>query len=75
MTQEDALSLLLFHFPLEYAARKGQETNLGLDMNSTHQIMAHADDINLDINLIGDDIKKIKINEDVFFNACKHREN
>ena len=33
----DALSPLLFNFALENAIRKVQETNLGLDMNGTHE--------------------------------------
>ena len=54
--QEDALSPLLFNFALECAIRKVQETNLGLDM---------------DINLIGDDIRTIERNAEVLLNACK----
>ena len=38
LKQGDALSPLLFNFALEYAIRKGKETNLGLDMNGTHQV-------------------------------------
>jgi hypothetical protein len=45
-----------YYFTLEYAIRKVQETNLGLDMNGTHQILAYADDV----NLIGDDITTIE---------------
>ena len=39
LKQGDALSPLLFNFTLEYAIKKIQETNLGLDMNDTHQVM------------------------------------
>ena len=53
LKQGDALSPLLFNFVLEYALRKVQETNLGLDMNGTHQVLAYADDV----NLIGDDVR------------------
>ena len=42
-----AVSPLLFSFAVEYAIRKVQETNLGLDMNDTHQVLAYADDVNL----------------------------
>ena len=42
-------------------------TNLRLDMNGTHQVLAYVDDI----NLIGDDIKTIERNADVILNACK----
>ena len=63
----------------EYAIRKIQETNLGLDVNGTHQVLAYADDV----NLIRDDIRTIERNADVLLNACKdiywfsskHREN
>ena len=54
--QGDALSPLLFNFALEYAIRKVQETNLGLDMNGTHQVLAYAEDV----NLIGDGIKTVE---------------
>ena len=67
MKQGDALSPLLFNFALEYAIRKVQETNLGLDMNGTHQVLAYADKV----NLIDDDIRTIERNLDVLLNACK----
>ena len=41
LKQGDALSALLFNFPLEYAIRNIQESNLGLDMNGTHQIVLY----------------------------------
>jgi hypothetical protein len=43
------------YFALDYAIRKVEETNLGLDMNGKHQVSAYADDI----NLICDDIRTI----------------
>ena len=36
-------------------------------MNSTHQVLAYADDV----NLIGDDIRTIERNSVVLLNACK----
>ena len=55
LKQGDALSPLLLNFALEYTIRKVQETNLGLDMNDTHQTLAYADYV----NLIGDDTRII----------------
>ena len=55
LKQGDALLSLLFNFVLEYAIRKVQETNLGLDINCSHQVLAYADDVNLI-----DDIRTIK---------------
>ena len=56
LKQGDALSPLLFNFALEYAIRKVQETNLGVDMNGTHHVLAYANDV----NVIGDDIRTIQ---------------
>ena len=69
LKQGYALSPLLFNFSLEYAIRKVQETNVGLDMNDTHQVLAYADVV----NLIGDDIRTIERNADALLNACKDR--
>ena len=55
LKEGDVLLPLLFNFA-EYAIRKVQETNLGLDINGTHQVLAYADDV----NLIGNDIRTIE---------------
>ena len=68
LIQGDALLPLQFNFALEYTIRKVQETNLGLDVNCTRQILAYADDV----NLIDDDIRTIERNGDMLLNACKN---
>jgi hypothetical protein len=52
---------LIFNFALKYAIRKMQGTNLALDMDGTHPILAYADDANLIGDVIGTTERRAKM--------------
>jgi hypothetical protein len=52
----DSLSPLLFNFALEYIIPRVQVHQAGLKLNSTHQLLDYADDV----NLLGGSVHTIK---------------
>jgi hypothetical protein len=70
LKQGDALSPLLFNFAFEYVIRKVQETQVGLKLNGTHQLLAYADVV----NLLGDNIDTIKKNTETKIDATRSKE-
>jgi hypothetical protein len=49
---------MLFNFALEYAIRRVQVNQDGLELNGTHQFLAYADDV----NILGGSVHTLKKN-------------
>jgi hypothetical protein len=67
LKQGDALSPLIFNFPLEYAIRRVQVIHKGLKLKETHQLLVYADDV----NIVGENRDTIQKNTDALLDARK----
>jgi len=68
--KKDVLSPLLFKFALEYAIRRVQVNQDSLKLNSIHQLLVYADDV----NTLGGSVHTIKKKAEALIVASKETE-
>jgi hypothetical protein len=67
LKEGDVLSPLIFNFALEYAIKRVQVNQDGLNLNGTHQLLAYADDV----NILGGSVRTVKENVEALVVATK----
>jgi len=67
LKQGDAISPFLFNFSLEYAIRRDQVNQDGLQLNGTHQLLVYAHDV----NILGGSVHTTKKNTQTIVVASK----
>jgi hypothetical protein len=67
LRQGDALLPLLFNVSLEYVMNRVQDSQEGLKLNGTHQLLAYADDV----RIVGENTDTIQKNTKALLDASK----
>jgi hypothetical protein len=67
LKQGDALLPWFFNFALECAIKKVLDNKVGLELNGTHQLVVHVDDV----NLLGISISTTEENAETILEASK----